>query len=264
VREQRLVFGEVARDYDEVRAECPRELVDAVFAYAGRVPGHIVEVGAGTGKATAAFAGRGAAITCVEPDPAMARVLRDRFPAPDHGPGVGTVRVVGCGFEEFEPRPAGVPLIVCADAWHWVPAEVRLAKAHQLLSADGVLALISRQYGVADPELEHALERAYARHAPRLLAEGVRPVATLGEHWLAGELSGCPFFTDVRAVGFEFRLRYPTARYRTLLSTFSPHRMLPEAERAVLLDAIAAAVDAHGGVVEQRVSTTLVLGRRAG
>lgn len=36
----------------------------------------VLEVGAGTGKATLALAERGLAVTCLEPDPRMAAVLR--------------------------------------------------------------------------------------------------------------------------------------------------------------------------------------------
>jgi hypothetical protein len=68
----------------------------------------------------------------------------------------------------------------------------------------------------------------------------------------------------VRAVSFDAVLRYPTARYLRLLSTFSPHRMLPASRRAALRGALAAVVDAHGGVVATRLSTTLAMGRRRG
>jgi len=56
-----MVFGEVADEYDDVRAGYAPELVDTVFDYLGRVPRRAIEVGAGTGKATSAFAGRGRA-----------------------------------------------------------------------------------------------------------------------------------------------------------------------------------------------------------
>jgi hypothetical protein len=50
-REQRLVFGEVADEYDDVRPGDPAELVDAVFDYAGAVPDAMVDIGDGTGRA---------------------------------------------------------------------------------------------------------------------------------------------------------------------------------------------------------------------
>jgi hypothetical protein len=55
---------------------------------------------------------------------------------------------------------------------------------------------------------------------------------------------------------------YDTARYLRLLSTFSPHRMLPEQQRSRLHGALADLVEAHGGVVEQKLTTALCLARR--
>src|SRR2546430_602683 len=52
-RRQGLVFGEVADEYDDVRPGYPAVLARAVVEYA-RDPAWFVEVGAGTGKATAA------------------------------------------------------------------------------------------------------------------------------------------------------------------------------------------------------------------
>src|SRR5437763_10771736 len=85
MRERARVFGEVAGDYADVRAGYADELVTAVFDYLGRVSERVVEPGAGTGKATEAFAARGVPVTCVEPDPAMARVLRGRLPGVEGG-----------------------------------------------------------------------------------------------------------------------------------------------------------------------------------
>jgi SAM-dependent methyltransferase len=288
IRERRLVFGEVAQAYDEVRAGYPPELADTVLGYwaagalpardySGGIPERIVEVGAGTGKATALFAdrlaggpvggdrvagGRGVRITCVEPDPAMSAVLRDRFGA--GGPASSTVEVWTGSFEDFPAPPDGVPLVICAQAWHWVDPAVRLVKAHRLLAPGGVLALFGNRYDFADPEVKAAVQVAYRAHAPELVdVDGPGTLPAPRAHWLTGELSGSALFTDATATRFERIESYPTARYLELLSTFSEHRMLPGARRAALFEAIGVVVDAHGGVVRQLLDTVLVTGRRA-
>ncbi|GIF76535.1 class I SAM-dependent methyltransferase [Asanoa siamensis] len=65
------VFGEVAEDYDRVRLPFPAALVDDVLGYS-HLAGPALEVGAGTGRATVAFAERGVPVVAVEPDAAMA------------------------------------------------------------------------------------------------------------------------------------------------------------------------------------------------
>jgi len=58
--EQRLAFGRVAKLYDRVRPSYPDAVIDAVLAFAGLRPGaRILEIGAGTGKATMLLAERG-------------------------------------------------------------------------------------------------------------------------------------------------------------------------------------------------------------
>jgi trans-aconitate methyltransferase len=252
VRHRGLVFGEVAADYEDVRAGYADELVTAVFDYLGRVPEHVVEIGAGTGKATEPFAARGVPMTCVEPDPAMAQVLRGRFP---------DVEVVVSRFENWIPPAGGVPLLICAQAWHWMDEATRLDRAHAALTPGGVLALFGHQYKFADPAIEVRLNEAYARHAPELLDDPQKPAPTL--HWLAAELAGSALFTDVEQRTFHRIVPYPTRRYVRLLNTFSPHRMLPADQRDRLLADIAEVVDAHGGVLLTRLDTVLALGCRA-
>jgi SAM-dependent methyltransferase len=250
VREQRLVFGEVAGEYEDVRAGYPAKLVTAVFDYLGRVPERVVEVGAGTGKGTGPFAARGVPVTCVEPDPAMAAVLAVRFPE---------VEVVVSRFEDWSPPPGGVPLLVCAQAWHWVDEASRLALASAALEPGGVLALFGHRYGFADPEVEAAVNEVYARCAPDLLDGGQLNPAPAAD-WLTAELAGSPLFTRVEQRVFERVVPYPTERYVRLLNTFSPHRMLAEDRRTRLFAGIAEVVDAHGGVLRTQLRTVLALG----
>src|SRR5690349_4610056 len=110
------VFGAVAAQYDAEREDYPPEVADVVLAYAGRSTSTMAEIGAGTGKGTALFAGRGLAITCVEPDQRMAALLTARYPSVD---------VAGSTFEEWTPPPGGVDLLTSALAWHWIEPVTR-------------------------------------------------------------------------------------------------------------------------------------------
>jgi SAM-dependent methyltransferase len=250
-RRQALVFGEVADEYDDVRAGYPAELADAVFDYAGSVPDAMVEIGAGTGKATDVFARRVPSLTCVEPDPQMAAVLRRR-----HGAWVD-VRVGR--FEDWVPPPGGVPLLACAQAWHWMDPGRRLDLAHRALSPRGVLALFGHTYFFADERLRDATNEVYRRLAPELadVDAGALPPQTPEPH-------GSPLFTDPHTAVFHATVAYPTGRYLALLRTFSNHRMLPEERRSALHGRLGEVVDGYGGVVDVRLETELILARRAG
>jgi SAM-dependent methyltransferase len=254
-REQRLVFGEVAGAYDDARAGYAADIAERIFAYAGgRWP--VVEVGAGTGKATAMLLAAGAAVTCIEPDPEMAAVLRARFG--------DRVDLVACGFEDWVAPPGGVPLICSAQAFHWVRPDTRWRLAHDGLTDGGTLALFGHEYRFVDRDLEREINGVYGQVAPELLnpADGVD--TAVEEHWFHAEMVGSELFTDVASSLVESVVGYPTARYLTLLATFSNHRMLGAGRRERLHAGIAEVVDRRGAMVDVRLTTFLTLGRRPG
>lgn len=66
--------------YDEARPSYPPQLFDALFDMLPTEP-LIVEVGAGTGKATKDLLARGASVHAIEIGPAMAARLRSNLPS---------------------------------------------------------------------------------------------------------------------------------------------------------------------------------------
>src|SRR2546430_7122914 len=150
------VFGEVADVYDRVRPGYPDALVDDVLGYAQADPAPALEVGAGTGKATAAFAARSVPVTAVEPDAAMAAVLARRVA---DTPGV---TVVVSSFEEYPP-PQRFGLLFSADAWHWMDPAVRWQRAAAALREWGTLALFWHEERFADDAVGTAFSGVHRR-----------------------------------------------------------------------------------------------------
>ncbi|MEV6801984.1 class I SAM-dependent methyltransferase [Micromonospora rifamycinica] len=276
------VFGEVAADYDEIRPGYPAALAEAILAYHGGPPGRLVEVGAGTGLATALLVGlvaadggdastgraadptgpgparpaageRGAAgavaparVTCVEPDARMAAVLAARFP---------DVEVVVTRFERWSPPSGGVPLLACALAWHWLDPATRNRRAYDALAPGGTLAVFAHRYDYVDPTRSAAIRAAF---------ESVDPVPhhDQPEDWFHADITASGLFTDVRTVAFRRAVPLDTAAYQRLVGTFSPQLRRPPELRERVLSAIGAAVDGFGGTVTLDLRTTLVLARR--
>jgi hypothetical protein len=65
----------------------------------------------------------------------------------------------------------------------------------------------------------------------------------------------------VRTERFFVDVGYSTEQYRRLLATFSNHRMIDRARQTELHARLGDVVDAHGGTIEHRIITTLVMGR---
>jgi SAM-dependent methyltransferase len=249
-RKQRsLSFGAIADQYDRHRPDYPPRLVDDVVAV---LPGRqIVEIGAGTGKATALFAARGSDITAVEPDPAMANVLRSR---------AANVRVVIGALETWTPDRLFDGLI-SAQAWHWTDPQTRWQRAASALAPGGVLAVWWNGDAWADPQLADEISAVYAAHG-RESADSVSRDSEPADPWAGEELAETPEFDYLGQHSYRRTARYSAQDFVAYLATHSAHSTLPtEARRALLADVRDVAL-AHGDEVVIDRRTDLYLGRR--
>ncbi|MFF5173398.1 class I SAM-dependent methyltransferase [Micromonospora sp. NPDC000089] len=242
------VFGEVADSYSTARPGYPADLAQAILTYHGRRPELLVEVGAGTGLATELLVGLAARTTCVEPDARMAEVLAARFPQID---------VVVSPFERWAPPAAGVPVLACAMAWHWLDPAGRNRLAHDALAPGGTLAVFAHRYDYVDPAQSAAIRAAI---------ESVDPARHVDapEDWFHVDVRGSGLFADVRSLAFRRAVPLSTAAYQRLMATFSPQLRRPGELRERVQEAIGATVDGFGGTVTLDLRTTLVLARRPG
>jgi SAM-dependent methyltransferase len=125
-------FGVAAAAYAEHRPD----YADAAIRWtlepvASRQPLRVVDLGAGTGKLTAALVRLGAEVTAVEPDQQMLAELRREMPA---------VRSVP-GHAEDIPLPAGsVDAVLAAQSMHWFDMDRAIPEIARVLTPGGVLA----------------------------------------------------------------------------------------------------------------------------
>lgn len=265
MREQRLVFGEEPELYDRARPGYSDAVVQDVLAFGG-IEGEAcraLEVGAGTGKATVAFARNGVRVLALEPDPAMAAVAA-RNCAPYPG-----VEVSVSSFEDWEPQEGAFDLVFSAQAWHWVRPEVRCALAASVLLPGASLALLwHRVHWPDDDPVRAALEVSYREHAPALHRKGPGfPGLTPSEleERARAEVEECADFTDIAVHEHPWTATFDAEAYVERLRTQSDHRLLPAEQRERLLDAVSEVIaSAAGGVVTVPHSTLVVLARRVG
>jgi SAM-dependent methyltransferase len=259
-REQRLVFGEVAGLYDQVRPDYPVALVDEVLAHSG-VPttGAACEVGCGTGRATVLLAARGVPVVAVEPSVEMATVAAANC-ARFHD-----VRIEVVSFEDWAPGWERFALVLAAQSWHWVAPDVRLRRAHDALVPRGSLALCWNQPDWSDSFLREPLDELYGRLAPGLAARPGHPRTRLppSRSAIAEELRHSELFDGLAICEYRRSKAYTAQRYASLLETQSDHRMIPGYERARLLEAVVALIENHGGTLSLEYVTELYLARRS-
>jgi SAM-dependent methyltransferase len=125
-------FDGAAEAYDRFRPRYPDAIFDAIVGAVDPCR-TAVEVGAGTGIATAALAKRGLRVTTVEPSPSMIAIAQSK-----RIPDVSFV----CGRFEDWPVSGPVDVVAAFNSWHWVDPAVAVAKAVNVLRRGGLLALV--------------------------------------------------------------------------------------------------------------------------
>ena len=250
---RRLAFGMAAEQYDLIRPGYPGDLVSAVLAHCGGTGAAAVEAGAGTGKATRAFAARGLRIAAVEPDPAMAGILAGNCT------GYPGVTVVVTAFENYVPaEPCG--LLFSAQAWHWMDPEVRWERAAAALAPGGSLALFWNLDRIIDQQVQGRITAVHRDLTPDIEWD-IEPVSDDGlmDRWPATDLAGLATFTGLQARLFRWERDLTRQQYLDYLATHSAYLVLDEPVRAELFARIS---DVLPGQVLLAEDTILYLARR--
>lgn len=234
-------FGAVAEAYDRARPDYPTEL----FAHvAQESPGpRVIEVGAGTGKATTGLLARGLRVTCLEPDAQMAAVLTARTAGADG---------VHVEAESLESYTAGdtFDALVSAQAWHWTDAGTRLDRAAALLRPGGYVGLVWNLGAYRQPELHEGIQALYDAFGLTGPDRPGEPVGTAAEvtadrqpsAWPGAELAAHPAFAHLGVRVFPWARHYTAAEFTDLLLTTSHYRLLEPGLRERLSAAVAALV----------------------
>jgi SAM-dependent methyltransferase len=253
-RSAKVSFDDAAVDYDLYRPGYPDKAIDALVDASEIGPdSRLLEVGCGTGQATAALAARGLEIDAVELGANLAAIAvrkLARWPR---------VRVATGAYEEYEPPEADYDLIYSAQAFHWVDPAVRLGKTARLLKRDGCLALLYN----CTPRLDGAL----ALLSDRLRELTGSPIGTPQmamdmDRWRA-ELAESGLFENIALFEYPWSRLYNAEEYEGLFRTYSDFRGLGADTRAKAADAIRRTIAEAGGTVEREYLCVLIHARKA-
>jgi SAM-dependent methyltransferase len=237
-------FDTHADVYDRARPPYPDALWRRLAPLLG--PGvRVVELGAGSGLATGPLLTTGAAVTAVEPGPALAARLRARHPS---------AVVLPVTAEAAQLPAAAFDLAAVATAVHWLDLDVVLPKLHTALVPGGHLAVWRNAFG--DPQ---AAPTPFRRRVAQITARR-DAVARPGPGELetarwARELSRTGHFSVLDVQEFRWTVELTGAQVHDLFTTFSTWSAAEAADAA-------AAVDELGGTVREHYLTPLILLRR--
>ncbi len=212
-----LLRGTAAESFERFRLGYPDVVVDGTLAYADIPVRSAIEVGAGTGKATRAFASRGVHVTALEPDVDMFAVLERETTGM-------SVEPVLSSFEKYDgPR---VDLVYAAAAWDWTDPQHHWTRAVDMLVDGGVLALFSSPMKLADRALQAGVDAVFARRDQHVLASA---------GWLHDEMTASDLVVDVEHHVVPREVVLLQREYIGYLSTLVDYADLPAEERQDVL-----------------------------
>lgn len=200
--------------YDRVRPPYPMPAVRAMAAFLGATEGpKVLEVGCGTGIATAQIARLGFDVTALDPSQSYLNIARRKLA------GRGNVRFVTGKLERATFEPATFDLVVAAQSIHWVRPEDRWAGTHRVIKSGGVLALMSNFPVTSSPDdnsrREAMVDELYRTMCPSFPNEW----GSLDR--ITGELAASSLFSAPRTTTFLHRTNLTRGDYLTWQESLS-------------------------------------------
>jgi SAM-dependent methyltransferase len=251
-------FDEVPELYDRARPRYPEALFDDLTADVGLGPGsRVLEIGPGTGQATAPIVARGATVVAVEQGPGLSAFLRSKFAANP------LVSVETARFEDWLLPADPFDLVVSATAFHWIDPDLRLSKTALALRPGGHLATIATEHVAGgDVPFFEEVQACYMRWDPST-QPGIHLQNADDVPSEQADLDASGRFGDIGFRRYEVEIAYSTATYLDLLMTYSGHRALIEEAQTGLLTCVAELMDRdYGGQIRKRYLFELRTARR--
>ena len=250
-----ILFDDAAVAYDRFRPEYPRAVIDEAVILSRLRPGaRLLEVGCGTGKATAAFAARGYRMDCIDPGKNLIAVARQkcrRWPR---------VAFRSARFEDTELQSHWYDMVLSAQALHWVEPGVRLRKAASLLDRQGSLALLYNYPGAPDDELLERLAKLIHRESGGLLSSWSYQDEV--SRWVR-EIEGSGLFETVDVSRHRWCREYGAEEYVGLFRTYSDFLSLPRVLQDRVARCIRRVISGSGRGVRRTYDCILIHARKS-
>lgn len=257
-----LRFDSVAQRYHGTRPRYPDAIWDTLIDITDLRPGaRVLEIGAGTGIATAELVRRGCHVTAIEPGAAMAAIIERELGR------TGQVDVQVSPFNGFAWGGERFDLAIGATSLHWIDRDALNARLPALVRPGGHAALLHYLHVAGgDTAFFEAAQACYERWDPNYwdpdyVEHHLRPPEETSHH--VRMLDDLPGFEPAGERYWVADIPSDRDHYLSLISTYSTTLSLSNENRAGLLDCIGDLMDRKfGGRITKRYRFDLVVRRR--
>lgn len=235
-------YSPVAEAYHQVRSRYPETLIRRVIDLAQLSPqAKILELGCGPGTATVSFAKLGFSMVCLEPSFASFQLAQkncEPYPA---------IKIHQTTFEEYPLENQSFDAVLAATSFHWIPSEIRYAKAAAALRPKGSLILIWNTTLQPRPEVHQVLQEVYNLYAPTLGRYETPEVQETHLKNFGESVLNSGHFQDLISEQIPCELTYSVQDYLMLLGTYSPYLALEPQQRTALFECLSHKIQQNFG-----------------
>ena len=215
IEQKKTWYSPVANIYYSARPSYPQENIDHAVTLAQlNLDASILEIGCGPGNATVAFAKFGFSMKCIEPNQDFCDLVQDNCAS------YSNVTIYNTTFEEWKIEThQQFDAVLSANAFHWIPPEIRYIKAAKALKPGGSLILLWNMTPEPKYEIYEAIKEVYQAYAPSLVRyEGAKIQTEILNGFKKDILdSGC--FEKLLTKQISCEVTYSIDEYLNLLST---------------------------------------------
>ncbi len=250
------MFNLAADYYDRYRPSYPSEIIEQLINKTGIAKGsELLEIGAGSGKATELFKEKGYNICCI--DPGKDLVANGRIKFQDY-PGI---KFECQRFEEYDAQKNSIEVIYSAQAFHWVPQPIGYKKCAQALKAKGYLAPFWNMYITYDNDVDNELlelSRKYGGLADFLNEEGCEKRISS----IVSSISESGFFKKPDVYRQMWKQSYTADEYYGFALTGNSFIQKSDEEKENAHRDLVKLANKHGGVIERPYMCVLYISQK--
>ncbi len=239
-------YSEVADEYEQARPGYPQELITRAVEIA-QLPQNavILELGCGPGKATTAFAEKGFSMICLEPSqPASEIAKRNCANYPK-------VEIKNTNFEEYLLENQEFHGVLAANAWHWMPPEIKYKKAAEALKDKGNLILLWNLTPQLPEQVYQTInEGVYQIHAPALAKYESRETQEKILEAFGQNVLDSGLFNNLVSEQVVCDVTYSIERYLMLLNTGSDYRVLEPQQKEAVFNGLREILSRNGASIQ--------------
>lgn len=251
-------YNSIAEEYENTRPNYPAKLFEKLLTNT-RINGlsNLLEIGAGTGKATMPLAQKGFNIDCIEIEPRMAEILEDKsyiYPK---------VNVIVNSFESWNnDRKKYYDLIYSAQAFHWIDEKTKYKKCYELLNSYGQIALFWYLSVFDRDEILHTINSIFSDYDTGYSYESLKDIESFLERE-RDKLSESEYFKDIKSITLEPTKISQTAKeFVNRFNTTSAYASLCNESQQKINKDLFNAVEKMGGSISTEIHYIMLIADR--